>query len=62
MLGLVESLAPAREGSGKGLMVDVGGKPRVLEQQVEIALEGPQNGAEPPRLMGEVVDIQDFGS
>ena len=42
-------------------VVDLRGKARILEQQLEIALEGPGDGAETARLMAQVFDLEHFG-
>src|SRR5262245_48494560 len=60
MLRFIELLAPAREGFGEGGMIDCGRQTRILEQELEIALERPYDGAEAPRLMIQVIDFQDF--
>jgi hypothetical protein len=60
ILGVIKSKPPAREGFGERLMIDLGGEPRILEQKLHIALERPQDGPEPARLMGEVIDVQEL--
>ena len=61
VLGVVKGQAPAGKGFGQGRVVDFGGEPRVLEQQVHVAFEGPQDGPEAARLMAQIVDLEDFG-
>ena len=52
-------------GLGRGLgergMVHFRRKPRALEQELDVLLEAPQDGAEAARLMGEVADFLNFG-
>jgi hypothetical protein len=60
IFGIVEGKPPTGERFGKRLMVNFGGKPRIFKKKLHIPLKRPQNSPEPARLMGEVINIQDF--
>ncbi len=61
ILGIVKGHAPTGKGFRKGGVIDLGREPRILEQQVHVAFEGPQDGSEAARLMAQVIDFEDFG-
>jgi hypothetical protein len=60
IFGIVERQAPAREGLCQSLMVNFGVQAGITKEKLHVALERPENRAESPRLVGEVVDTQDF--
>ena len=45
---------------GQAGMIDFGCEARILEQQVHVAFEGPQDGPEAARLMAQIINFQDF--